>query len=278
MNIKDIINLTENVEPYEKGTHTMWTESHISKYLLEAHINPDINLASRTSSGIDKIVEFLIKESGSKCKDILDLGCGPGLYTNKLAQNGYNVVGIDFSKRSIEYAKKQAIENDLDIKYMCQNYLEMDFDNKFDLITMIYCDFGVLSQEERDILVRKIYKALKPGGYFIFDTLNKKAIQNINIANQWEMSNGGFWSEKPYLCLSQTLHFPKNKAILDQHIVVDEKDDYKIYRFWNHYLDKKDVKDIFEEIGFKNTKEYTNMLKNDGLYNDEGVSFYKIEK
>ena len=44
MNIKNIITLIDDVKPYDKGTHIMWTDEHISKYLLEAHINPNIDM------------------------------------------------------------------------------------------------------------------------------------------------------------------------------------------------------------------------------------------
>lgn len=278
MNIKEIINLIDNVKPYDKGTDIMWTDKHISKHLLEAHINPDINVASRKSSSIDKIINWITEQLGSKCENILDLGCGPGLYTKRFAEKGYNVTGIDFSKNSIEYAKKDAENNDLKIKYICQNYLDMDFSKHFDLIIMIYCDFGVLSSIEREVLVEKIHRALKPGGYFIFDTLNEKSIEAMTFTKQWEMSDGGFWKDEPYLCLSQSLHFPENNATLDQHIVFDENNNYKLYRFWNHYFNQNNIESIFKKSKFKSIKEYTSLLDDIGEYNNEGVSFYKVQK
>lgn len=54
----------------------------------------------------------------------------------------------------------------------------MNFIEKFDLITLIYYDFGVLSTEERDILLKKIYTALRPDGLLIFDVLTPQYFAN----------------------------------------------------------------------------------------------------
>jgi 2-polyprenyl-3-methyl-5-hydroxy-6-metoxy-1,4-benzoquinol methylase len=100
---------------------------------------------------------------------ILDLGCGPGLYTEIMAERGHKVTGIDFSKNSIDYARNEAIRKNLDIKYVNQSYLDLCEENMYDLIMMIFTDFGVLVPQERETLLQNIYRALKPGGTFVFD-------------------------------------------------------------------------------------------------------------
>jgi 2-polyprenyl-3-methyl-5-hydroxy-6-metoxy-1,4-benzoquinol methylase len=74
--------------------------------MLEAHLNPDWDVASRKHSYINRSVKWLsgvIPANG----EILDLGCGPGLYAKILSGMWYDVTGVDFSKRSIAYAKSQ---------------------------------------------------------------------------------------------------------------------------------------------------------------------------
>ncbi|MBK8417538.1 MAG: class I SAM-dependent methyltransferase [Anaerolineales bacterium] len=48
-----------------------------------------------------------------KNASILDLGCGPGLYTSRLARAGFQITGMDYSYSSIEYATKYANDNNL---------------------------------------------------------------------------------------------------------------------------------------------------------------------
>lgn len=277
---KKIIDLLNDVKPYKKGTANMWTDKYISEQLLKLHINPDVNIASRKEESIEKIINWILEQLDEDANNILDLGCGPGLYTEKLAKKGYKVTGIDFSENSIEYAKDRAKQNNLDVSYICKDYLDLDLDfkEKFDLITMIYCDFGVLSIEEREILLKNVYYSLKANGIFIFDALNKDTIDNLTFQKNWQFSEGGFWQEKPYMSLSQSSHFPEKKAIMDENIIIDEDNNCKIYRFWNHYFDKNDIENFCKKQGFKAVNSYENILEDNGLYNDKGVTFYKVIK
>ncbi|MEJ6950002.1 class I SAM-dependent methyltransferase [Natronospora cellulosivora (SeqCode)] len=178
MNFKKILSLLKKPELFERSEEIFWKDPYISEKLLEAHLNPDWEAASRKHSTIEKTVKWLDENVFEK-KDskILDLGCGPGLYASPLAELGYHLTGIDYSRRSIDYASRHAKENGLKIDYIYQNYLKIDYDSDFDVIMLIYCDLGALTNQERDTLLAKIYKALKPGGLFIFDAFKKRSIK-----------------------------------------------------------------------------------------------------
>ncbi|MBN2657172.1 MAG: class I SAM-dependent methyltransferase [Spirochaetales bacterium] len=61
----------------------------------------------------------------------------------------HNVTGEDLSANSLEHARKSAHKKGLEINYLHSNYLDLDLEeNSFDLIIMIYCDFGVLIPED----------------------------------------------------------------------------------------------------------------------------------
>ena len=278
MDIQKLLNSIEKPKPYDKGTALMWTDPYISQRLLEMHLDPETDIASRRKESIEKTVQWILSEMGNKTCEIMDLGCGPGLYTEKLAAKGHKVTGVDFSSNSIAYAKQSAKQNSLDINYVCMNYLDMDYAGQFDLVIMIYCDFGVLALTERGLLMKKILKALKPGGLFIFDALSQYDIEAMDFHKDWEISGGGFWSDKPYICMNESFHFPENKAILDQHIVLNEQNEYKIYRFWNHYFEEADIEIDFQKAGFTSVQAYSNIIEESAPYNDKGVVFYKAVK
>ena len=94
---------------------------------------------------------------------LFDIGCGPGIYAEKFCKQGCQVTGIDFSERSVNYARSSVLKKGLDITYLYQNYLDMDLHNVFDFATMIYCDYGALSTSDRKKLMGKVYQHLKPG-------------------------------------------------------------------------------------------------------------------
>lgn len=275
MKFNEIYKLSSMPKLYQKGTADMWTNKYISEQLLNLHLDPNGDIASRSEDKIDFIIKRILEQTPSKKLNILDLGCGPGLYSTKLAKKGHKVTGIDYSQNSINYAKEESIKNNLDIDYICQNYLEIDYEEKFDLIILIYCDFGVLSEQDRKTLINKIHKALKKDGIFIFDALNIKSIENINFGKNYDVSKGGFWSASPYIALTENFHYKDNKAILDQHTVILENDEIDVYRFWNHYFNITDISKMFNKY---NLKCELNFKLNGSHYNDDGVTFYKVTK
>ena len=273
MHLNNINKLTDKPEIYESGTATMWTDSYISEQLLSVHLDENIDLASRKKPTIDSTVEWILKNVKKDKLDILDLGCGPGLYSERLAQKGHRVMGIDFSECSIQYARNTAKSNNLEIEYLNMNYLDMQFKNKFDLIILIYTDFGVLLPEDRQMLLSNIYMALKPGGTFIFDVLSDQDLDKKLTAKNWEITKGGFWNKGTYLALSDSFLFPKEKVILYQHIIIDEFNTAKAYRFWTHFFNENDLLKILSGFSFQGTTFHRNVLPDNDLWSGNNVIF-----
>jgi 2-polyprenyl-3-methyl-5-hydroxy-6-metoxy-1,4-benzoquinol methylase len=108
--IETIMRYSGRPQLFEKGTSNFWDDPHISNHMLESHLNPDWDAATRTHEFIDRSVSWISKiVPSSQYELLLDLGCGPGLYAERFKGAGYSVTGVDFSKRSIEYAKKQTL-------------------------------------------------------------------------------------------------------------------------------------------------------------------------
>jgi SAM-dependent methyltransferase len=272
LNVKNIMNLFVKPTLYQKGTAVMWTDPYISKQLLDVHINPDLDLASRKMKTIETTVEWILNKAGKSKLNILDLGCGPGLYSQLLAKKGHHVTGVDFSKNSITHATKTAKENSLNIEYRRQDYLELEDQGKYDLVILIFTDFGVLVPDDRAALLSNIHRALKPGGCFLFDVLNENWPGQKLADKTWEISEKDFWREKPYLLLSDTFSYPENKVILSQHCVIDE-DDCKIYRFWTHFFSHEDLTGILSKKDFRQIEFYENILPDSEICNGQNVTF-----
>lgn len=276
MNLLDIINKTEKPLLYERGTSVMWTDEYISKQLLDIHLNENIDLASRTRSTIDKTIDWILANIDDENINILDLGCGPGLYAELLAEEGHKVTGVDFSKHSIEYARESARNKNLDITYINQDYLKLEPEkDSFDLVIMIYTDFGVLLPHERETLLSLVSKTLKPGGVFIFDVLNDNIIEKKTTPKNWEAAKGGFWKGEPYLTLSDSFLYEKEKVILFQHLVMDERNHIDVYRFWTHHFSHFDLKEILSKHNFGNIGFHENLIPQLDNWSGENVTFCK---
>ncbi|MCI5146258.1 MAG: class I SAM-dependent methyltransferase, partial [Candidatus Electrothrix sp. AR3] len=156
MNIKKLIEAAKKPAVYTPGTASMWVDEYISSQLLQTHLSQDTDLASRKETTISSTIDWIETKIPGDRLEILDLGCGPGLYAEQLAERGHLVTGMDFSVRSINYARASAQKKKLNISYLHQDYLQLAEENKYDLICMIFTDFGVLSPEQRTILSNNI--------------------------------------------------------------------------------------------------------------------------
>jgi len=280
MKITELISQSDKPKLYEEGTSFMWTDEYISKQLLNIHLNPDIDLGSRKKSTIEKTANWILGTQKEKGKlNILDLGCGPGLYTKIFAGQGHRITGVDISKNSIEYAKKISAEKKLDITYLNANYLEVDLESdKYDLVVMIFTDLCVLVPSDREYLLKMIYHILKKGGVFIFDVLKNNNIEDKTSAKTWEANNNGFWKDSPYIALSESFLYQEEKVILFQHNIIDTLGYVETYRFWTHFFSQNDVYKMLETNNFVDIHFREDILPKGDMWNGDNVIFTKTSK
>ncbi len=279
MNIEKLFEHTGMPPLYEKGTSIMWTDPYISQQLLSCHIDPDNDIASRNNHKIELIVNWILSRTKKDRMKILDLGCGPGLYAEKFAKQGHNVTGIDFSRQSIDYAKGIAERNKSGIEYRRVNYLNMKYEDQFDLAILIYLDFCVLNPDERKILLENVHRALKKGGIFIFDVVNSRNIENKILAPSWEVcAVKGFWKDEPYIALNKGYHYPEHRVLLNQHIVIDGNDGIDTYLFWSIYYEPEDLMPVLNGAGFYKIEHYEDVLPEGDVWNGDNVTFYVADK
>ena len=106
-------------KPFEFYTASdLWTDDYTSEQMLSYHLNEQADLSSRNAAFIDRSVEWIASDFNLTVgMKIADFGCGPGLYATRLARRQADVTGIDFSKRSIQYARQVATTEGLSTRY-----------------------------------------------------------------------------------------------------------------------------------------------------------------
>ena len=231
--ISQLLDYQKKPEPFTRGEPLFWDDPHISSQMLEAHLNPNIEAASRRPETIDRVVRWLIETLRLKAgASLLDLGCGPGLYTSRFARAGFHVTGVDYSRRSIAYASQYAKENGLEIMYRYENYLELKDENQYDAAFLIYGDFCPLNPEERARLLQNVYRALNPNGKFVLDVTTRECRMKYGNKNRWYAAEQGFWKPGPHIVLEEGFDYPEQALWLDQYTVIEADGKISVYRNW----------------------------------------------
>lgn len=244
---------------FEKSNHNIWTDPYIQQQILKKHLDYQSDGASRRQESILKIVNFILKHSKPE-SHLLDLGCGPGLYTSLFADENYVVTGIDFNKASIEYAMRKKDG----VKYILNDYIDNYPNGEYDTIIMIYCDMGTHSDSDRDRLMNNIYCSLPDDGVFVFDVFSEEIMNDRQENQSWEYAaHGGFWNEAEYLLLSQTFHYPENRVFAHQYNLIVEGT-IKHFILWERYYSEKEITDLLKKNGFREVSISKKLLgKND---------------
>jgi SAM-dependent methyltransferase len=249
---EDIEKINTRPEPFEFYTASdLWTDEHTSEQMLSYHLNEDVDLSSRKANFINRSVEWIATHfnisAGTKAADF---GCGPGLYATQLAQRHADVTGIDFSKRSIQYAKEVADKEDLSIHYVTENYLDYETDEQFHLILMIMCDYCALSPTQRKKMLDKFQRILEPGGSVLLDVYSLNAFELREEAAKYEANQlDGFWSANRYYGFLNTFKYEKEKVVLDKYTLIEADRTRTVYN-WLQYFSPEKLKREFLEYGF----------------------------
>jgi SAM-dependent methyltransferase len=215
----------------------LWTSPDISEMMLRYHLDGDVDLASRRTDFIEASFAWMRDRFGlGPGVRVIDLGCGPGLYVSRLARTGAQVTGVDFSPRSIEYARERAQREGLDVDYRLGDYLALDIESGYDLATMIMCDYCALSPAQRGRLLRRVAELLKPGGRFLFDVYSLAYFETWDeMAAYGERLMDGFWSAEPYFGFQNTFKYDDEKVVLERYLIVERERQTEYFNWFQHY-------------------------------------------
>jgi SAM-dependent methyltransferase len=207
--------------PWVDGENLPWGEPAFSQRMLREHLDQTHAAASRPRDEIlihvDGLEQELKLSSGDR---ILDVTCGPGLYCHELARRGYRVIGVDFAPAAIGYAREKAVEEGLNCTFVQQDVRQMDFHEEFEAAILLYGQLNAFTRDDAADLLRRVTKALVPGGRFIAEVHNMEYIDKEQYAD-WEVSESSLFGDYPQLCLHEQFWSEEVQAALDRYYVLN---------------------------------------------------------
>ena len=105
-------------------------------------------------------------------KRVIDIGCGGGILSEAMAQQGAKVTGIDLADASLSVAKLHKLESGLDIRYekISAEAMAVREPASFDVVT---CLEMLEHVPDPEAIVRACVALVKPGGQLFFSTINR---------------------------------------------------------------------------------------------------------
>ncbi|MBN2378954.1 class I SAM-dependent methyltransferase [candidate division WOR-3 bacterium] len=127
----------------------------------------------------------------------LDIGCGEGYNTRKLAELGAEMTAVDIAPTFIRYASETENENPMGIRYLVSSGTKLPFgDESFDFATAF---MSLMDMASPDLAIEEAYRVLKPAGFFQFsichpctDTPHRKWVDNEE-GNHIALEIGGYF-------------------------------------------------------------------------------------
>lgn len=222
MKIREILNRTADLQPWVEGERIPWDDPEFSKRVLKEHLSQTSTAASKQKKTIQKecawIFTVLMKNKPGK---VLDLGCGPGLYTEIFAQKRCTCVGIDFAPASIEYANKHRSKT---CEYMQGDIRFTPLGGGYDVVLYNFGAINLLPPADAQAMLGKIYQALAPGGFVLIESSSIESVDQIgNQPSMWYSANESIFSGRPHICLMESFWEEETNTATERYYIIDSE-------------------------------------------------------
>lgn len=202
----------------------------------------------------DEWVEYIEKiwqKFSSKPKLIAELGCGTGNITGRLAQKGYDMIGIDLSDSMLAKARQKSKDNKHNILYLNQDMREFELFGTVDSIICLCDSVNYITSEEELLEVFKLANNyLDPKGLFIFDLNTIYKFENILSDNSFSQTTetSAYTWENYYDSEERLNEYYTNFFILDEQS--GKYDRYEEYHYEKGYSIET-ISNLIEKSGLK---------------------------
>ncbi len=161
---------------YNEHGDIWWDENRVL-HLLKSSVNPvRVGYFRRL---LDEVLKLDYRGTQA-----LDVGCGGGILAEEFAAMGFRVTGIDPSEASLATARKHAQSTGLAIEYQQGTGESTPFADG--MFPVVYCCDVLEHVRDLPKVIGEIYRVTKPGGVFLFDTLNRTFVSRLVAIKIWQ--------------------------------------------------------------------------------------------
>lgn len=138
-------------------------------------------------------VQAILLEAG--CVKVLDLGCGTGRHTVRLAVGGFEVTGIDLNPDYLSLARQRAEREQVNASFLQADMRQLTpvADSSCDAVISMYTSFGFFPGTDGDrAVLGEIARVLKPAGTLVLDIINRDWLLRTFAPSDFTSEEGRF--------------------------------------------------------------------------------------
>jgi len=177
---------------------------------------------------------------------VCDLGCGTGEMCLRLAQSGYDVIGVDLSEDMLQIARAKCQNAGYDVLFLRQDITKLDLFGTVDVFVCMTDTINHITDRKSLMdMVRSFDNFLNPGGLFLFDALSLEYLRETLGDNQFIVEENDY-----YIVWDNVFHSRSKTSVSEFTIFRHEKDDLyrrKECRIVEKFHSRKDLERILSE-------------------------------
>jgi ubiquinone/menaquinone biosynthesis C-methylase UbiE len=163
-----------------------WAGYFDDRYLLE--YEPLFDLA-KDRREIARLMEILALPVGSR---ILDCPCGQGRHAHLLAESGFDVDGVDYSRNLLSHARQRGHGKTLRYTRADMRTLPRRWTRRFDAVINLFTSFGFFTQPSDDArVIREFARVLRPGGVLVWHGASRDGVSARFLSRDWWRTDDG---------------------------------------------------------------------------------------
>jgi SAM-dependent methyltransferase len=179
-----------------------WATYFDEKYLLEYEPLFDLEQDRRE---VARLLEILALPVGGR---ILDCPCGQGRHAHLLAEAGYRVDGVDYSRDLLAIAQRRGAGPTLKYSRADMRRLPARWSRRFDAVVNLFTSFGFFVDPGDDArVIREFARVLRPGGILIWHGASRDGVSARFVSRDW-------WTTRDGTLVAQRRHFDPLSGVL----------------------------------------------------------------
>ena len=209
----------------------------------------------------ESILPEYLEELGLSPKKWLDIACGEGSLAVTMAERGCRMTGIDRSPQMIDLAKGRAATAGVKVDFRVEDMRSLPFEGEFDLVTCFFDSLNyMLTVRDLQDAFKGAFRALRPGGFYIFD------MNTIyGLAVDWMRQQTYIQNETDDFLELHQQDFDYENQVASMHITVFRKEGEHWTRFDETHRERgypiADIQFLLNKAGFEITGMYGSLSK-----------------